>query len=457
MSARREKMQIRYTVVPKDRDIRSSEIATRSKEAHEKRSVRREYKFRGGREELPVITLPLEYLIYRLENYRTRDKQLSLIASGQLPHGFFDPTRREDATVQQRQHEILVEQAQRGSGETIKPIYDELAKVAEQTDDLLISSDGVVVNGNRRLSAMRELIRENPLQFKKFSDVTCAVLPESATIEEILRVEIGLQMQPETKLPYEWTALGRAARDLLDGGMTPEDIAGLMNRDKTDISRAVRMMESADLYLRDWLSKPDDYDALDDTEQAFRQIATRNFTKTDDLPLREVTRKIDFFVVERRRDLNNRAYSLINTIEENPTLFLDTLAAEFELDLPPAQPAVGSQHKISFDDPALPAGKDYSLLIQRIAGTRGDNRAAEETVRAVENVCQVVAEQGRNLDKAAVKFAKSAEKNLLAIDLQTAGTGSYPELRAALEKCMEVAGRLHDELITRTGASGTRQ
>jgi hypothetical protein len=442
-------MQIRYEVHPKDLEIRRNEIAMRSEEARQKQSVRKEYKFRSGAELLPVITLPIDYLIYRLENYRTGDKQLSLVATGKVPQGFFAPARREDATVQQKQHEILVEHAQTGSGETIKPIYDELARVAEQTDDLIISADGVVVNGNRRLSAMRELLREDSERFRKFADVVCAVLPDSATPAEILKLEIGLQMQPETKLPYEWTALGRAVRDLRDQGMDDDDIAEIMNRDKSDIARAAKMIDSADMYLNDWLNKPNDFDELADTEQAFKQIATRNFGKTDDASIREITRKFDFFVVEQREHLTERAYALVNAIEDAPILFLDTLAAELDIDLPNAPPAAGTQHKISFDDAQAETRKDYGVLVAMLTEVRAADTSAEATIKTVEAVCRIVAEQGRNRDKAALKFAKNAEKALLAVDLQMGNPATYAEIDSTLAKCIELSERLKREIAER--------
>lgn len=442
-------MQIRYTVQPKDPEIRRNEIALRAEEARRKHSVRREYKFRSGKELLPVITLPIDYLIYRLENYRTGDKQLSLVATGKVPQGFFAPMRREDPTVQQKQHEILVEHAQTGSGETIKPIYDELARVAEQTDDLIISADGVVVNGNRRLSAMRELFLESSERFRNFADVICAVLPDSATSAEILKLEIGLQMQPETKLPYEWTALGRAVRDLRDQSMGDDEIAEIMNRDKSDILRAAKMIDTADLYLNDWLQKPNDFDELADTEQAFKQIATRNFGKTDDVSIRETTRKFDFFVVEQREFLTERAYALVNAIEDNPTLFLDTLAAELDIDLPNAPPVAGTQHKIAFDDEALEARKDYNVLVEKLEEVRGSAASAEAAIKTVEAVCRIVAEQGRNRDKAALRFAKNAEKALLAVDLQTGNPATYAEIDTVLSKCIELSERLKSEIADR--------
>ena len=442
-------MQIRYTVNPKDPDTRRNEIAIRADEARKKQSVRKEYKFRSGVEQLPVITLPIDYLIYRLENYRTGDKQLSLVATGKAPKGFFEPNRREDASVQQKQHEILVEFAYTGSGESIKPIYDELERTAEQTDDLIISADGVVVNGNRRLSAMRELLRVEPDRCRKFADVVCAVLPDSATMAEILKLEIGLQMQPETKLPYEWTALGRAVRDLRDQGMNDDDIADIMNRDKSDIARAAKMIDSADLYLTDWLKKSNDFDELEGTEQAFKQIATRNFGKIDDASIREITRKFDFFIVEQRDYLTERAYALVNAVEDNPTLFLDTVAAELEIELQNVPPAAGSQHKIAFDDAPLETRKDYSVLATKLEELRANDATAVATIKTVEAVCRIVAEQGRNRDKAALKFAKNAEKALLAVDLQIGDPATYAEIDSILSKCIELSERLKTEIADR--------
>lgn len=440
-------MHLNYVVNVRDVDARQQEISMRAEEAIRARSVRKEYKFRGGAE-LPVISLPIDYLIYRLENYRTGDKQLSLVATGKVPSGFFAPSRREDPSVQQKQHEILVQHARTGSGETIKPIYDELARVAEQTDDLIISADGVVVNGNRRLSAMRELLRADPQSFGKFANVICAVLPASTTLAEILKLEIGLQMQPETKLPYEWTALGRAVRDLRDQGMTDADIAGVMNRDRSDIVRAAKMIDSADMYLTDWMNSPNDFDLLEDTEQAFKQIATRNSGKAD-VAIRELTRQFDFFIIEGRAHLEDRAYVLVNAIEDNPTLFLDTVAAEFDVDLANAAVALGGQHKISFDEGPVEQAKDYSPLIEKLAEFRKTETSAKAAVKAVEAVCRIVAEQGRQRDAAAVRFARNAEKALLAIDLQSGNPSTYAEIDTILAKCVELSERLRAELAQR--------
>lgn len=435
-----------------DPDVRVEQIAQRVAEARAANHLRKEYKFRNG-EDLPLISLPIETPIYRLENYRTRDKQLTLAAKGEVTQGFFDPTRREDASVQAWQHKILLEQARMGSGETIKPIYDELRRVRQQTDDMIITAEGVVVNGNRRLAAMRELLQEDRSAFNSFSYINCAVLPASATLEDIRALEIALQMQPETKLPYEWTALGRAVRDLRDAGQTDDQIMREMNRSKQEIQRAVKMVEAAELYLENWLGKPQNFDELKDTEQAFIQIATRNFGKQDNVAQREVTRTFDFFLVEHRQALSDSAYTRINTIETNPEAFLTGIAAELGLQLAPAAPVPDSKPKISFDDDSDVGTIDYQPLIDALTAARADKKKAEATVQAIEDVCAAVTEQGKARDKAALNFAKRAEKNLDLIDINTAATSTYDEITAVLHRCMEriekIQNNIHQGSVSR--------
>lgn len=435
-------MSTTFNVV--DPEVRREQIELRVAEARAQRKLRKEYKFRNG-EDLPLISLPIGTPIYRLENYRTRDKQLSLEAQAAVPTGFFDPKRREDSSVQAKQHQILLDQAKTGSGETIKPIYEELDRVRLQTDEIIISADGVVVNGNRRLAAMRELHRGDPSSFSGFAHVNCMVLPKSATVDEIRSLEIALQMQPETKLPYEWTALGRAVRDLRDANVPEQEIMNEMNRSKSEIQRAVKMVEAAEAYLDSWLDKPQNFDLLKDTEQAFIQIATRNLGKQDNVAQREVTRQFDFFLVEHRTLLSDSAYTLINTIETNPDAFLTAVAVELGVTLEATAPSTEPKPAISFDDD-VGSGVDYGPLIDLLIAARDDDEGRERTVRTIEEVCDVVAEQGKNRDKAALKFAVKAEKNLTLVDLTTAAPSTYYEINAALERCIERIEKLQHQL-----------
>lgn len=437
-----------YTLHVTALEERRLAIAQRITEALVRNNVRKEYKFRNGNEDLPVISLPEDFLIYRLENYRTRDTQLSLIAAGEQEVGFFEPARREDPSVQARQHRILYQQAQTGSGESVTPIHSELGRVGIQTEDLIISSDGIVVNGNRRLSAMRELWTSDPAKFATFQEIKCSVLPTSASPTEILKLEIGLQMQPETKLPYEWTALGRAVRDLRESLIPDDEIANLMNRDRSDIVRAAKMIDNADLYLDEWLSRPQSYDQLGETEQAFKQIALKNNVKGDDSGVRDITRQFDFLLIEQRKDLTDRAYVFINAIEQNAELFLENLANALEIELPAAEPRKPSQIKISFE-PSGPAAKSYEPLVDYLHAQRESVEAVKKLTATIQQVSLIAAEQGKKKEAAALDFAIQAEKKLAAVDIQTAGPATHEDLRSCLERCISRSEILLTELSDR--------
>jgi len=443
----------KYRCRPGDPDERRRLIELRVREAEKKHQIRREYKFRNG-VDLPVIDVPIDQLVYRLENYRTRDKQLSLEATGKVDRHFFDSGRREDPAVQQEQHALLYELASRGSGETIKPILEEMDRAGEQTDELTISAEGVVVNGNRRLCAMRELLREDGPRFAKFANVRCAVLPPTATKQEIRALEIGLQMQPETKLPYEWTALGRAVHDLRTEGFEDDAIALTMNRTPKEVKRLARMVEGAHDYLEMWLGRTDEFDQLEDTEQAFTQIAAKNLSG-ENTPQREVTRQFEYLLIENRSSLTDRAYALINAIEAQPSEFLRQAALELRVDLN-APSSAQRRRKISFESGAVNPGPDYAPLVERLRDIQKDTKAAQATTRALERIALNLAEQGRNRDKAALKFAQRAESSLRAIDMDTASLGTYDEISGVLTRCEQLCASLKANIVERKKRSSSR-
>ncbi|MDM0007464.1 hypothetical protein QTI51_23025 [Variovorax sp. J22G73] len=433
-----------------DSTSRTQHIQQRATEALQVNRVKRETKFRGGREALAIIQMNIHHLLYRLENFRTLSDQLSQVAAGKAEENLFAPSRREDVSAQTAQHDILFRLAQKGSGDSIIPIYDELRRVKEQNDELIISADGVVVNGNRRLAAMRELFASGDGAFSGFQTVSCAVLPESATDDEVVALEIELQMQPDTKLPYDWTSVALAARALKSRNYPDQVIASMMNRDIEEIRRLVKMIDGADLYLEDHLQKPRAYNELDETEQAFKQIAIRNLAKSDNTALREVTRKFDFLVVENRSQIEQRAYELINNIEANPEVFLDNIAGVWGVDLNKVPEEPDSELEISFEDIVPTAGqKDYAALTRYIDELGDDATARSNAARAVEEASVLAGEQGKRKDLAALKFAKSAQQKLTAINLRYANETTFDELRTVLAGCVTHCEALAREIDAR--------
>jgi hypothetical protein len=145
--------------------------------------------FHDGYREAPVVTIDNDLLLYHADNGRLFAE---LVAAGVARE------QRDDETQQQLLHELLLEKARDPAG----PIFDELERHAKQTEPLLIAADGVIVNGNRRLTSMRELRARNPERFASFANVLVAVLPDQFTHEDIEFIETALQLAPDLKLDY---------------------------------------------------------------------------------------------------------------------------------------------------------------------------------------------------------------------------------------------------------------
>jgi len=155
--------------------------------------------FQGRYREFPVTKVPNEALVYRVENGRlAAELEEHAAATGVSVEEF----RRgaETPEVQEHLHRLLVAKAKDPQG----PIFAELERLGQQTEPLLVLFDGVVINGNRRLAAMRELTKRDTTAYTGFSEVSVAVLPPDTEPHEIEYVEAALQMAPETKLQYGW-------------------------------------------------------------------------------------------------------------------------------------------------------------------------------------------------------------------------------------------------------------
>jgi len=139
----------------------------------------------------PILTLDIEFPKYRLSNGRTYDLQAEYLAKNpQLKTDYFtkDPEFEE---AQKVQHKLLAE--------LIKNLFEYFAK-HKQDEPLILDHEGFVVNGNRRLCAMRELINQDADKYAHFRTIDFLILPPG-TEEDIDELEARLQEHPDIKDP----------------------------------------------------------------------------------------------------------------------------------------------------------------------------------------------------------------------------------------------------------------
>lgn len=221
---------------------------------------------RGGYEPTPVVELPEALLVYRVENGRLIAELEEHARAQGLDLAGLRATQ-ETLEVQRLLHRFLAAKAAAADG----PILQELAEAGQQIEPLLISADGVLINGNRRMAAMRELLRRDPQRYAGFAAVSAAVLPVDVTPAEIEAAEAALQMAPETKLAYGWInrrlKLRRQRQEL---GLTDAEIQRAYRlKDVARIAAELGELDLAEDYLARFAKAPGRYSLIADAEPLF--------------------------------------------------------------------------------------------------------------------------------------------------------------------------------------------
>jgi len=249
---------------PMNDDARLIELDRLENQA--KRDIKRTHSiyFNGENQNLPVFKVDINLPLFRMENGRTKRKQIEFIYKN--PNRAKDLDDPSSSVAQAIQEEILQEMASEAD-------LLELLKQG-QHEPLLLRHDGYVVNGNRRLAAMR-LLHGDPQKYKNSSDfsfVDVARLPDLDE-KEIRRIEQRLQMSQDGKADYNWVdELLTIQANIEDFGMTIPELAKDMNKKKSTVENQLRMLTLIDIYL-DRSNKKGQYFVVEGDEQAFKTLA----------------------------------------------------------------------------------------------------------------------------------------------------------------------------------------
>ncbi len=222
--------------------------------------------YRGKYRPLPVIEVPIEMLVYRIENIRTKSLQRQWLAQNRnLPRDLFvsDPFSIE---AQENQHQVLKLLVDK---ENLLKTFKDNDKL-QQTEPLICSNDGIVVNGNRRLCAWRELYYNNKSKYAHFQTVRVAVLPDSDP-QGMYDLEVALQIRSDMKAEYVWHAIAADYQEKFDSGMDIGLLASKQNKKAEEISTYIECYNYAAQYLES-IGHPDEWTLVDKQEYAFKQI-----------------------------------------------------------------------------------------------------------------------------------------------------------------------------------------
>ncbi|KQX22767.1 ParB/RepB/Spo0J family partition protein [Sphingomonas sp. Root1294] len=387
------------------------------------------YDFRSQKSKLKVIRVDINLPVYRMENFRTYTDQKEYIAKEKLDADYF-LKGQELQSVQQKQHDILKKLSETKKG-TVPLIGDVLQKDG-QRERLLISSTGVVINGNRRLSAMRELGTEY---------VDCMVLPADATADEIVDIEANLQAKSETKLDYDWIGDAQLINRLVNMGRSPKDIAERLNRTKADIENSLQALAEADIYLKDWADAPGEYSRVrDDAGQLFKDLPKLIAGK--DQALQQGSRVIAWTLFENRDKIQGRVYAFNAAIGKLAADVLERMSEELDVSITPSdEDDDESGFEIDFGGETE---VDYAPLIEHLR----DDETKDDAIEALVEACQAAidAQVGKNSTKAALKAITQAHSKLVSVDISTAAPDTYHGMQKQLESIATLVAKLHEKV-----------
>lgn len=211
------------------------------------------YNIAGKSRKLDHTQVPLEILRFRVENGRWL-LDLEEISQNNNSNSKDYINRSEDNEIQDILYEIALRYSKQKSGN--KSIYDELKDSAGQTDSLIIFSNGVVFNGNRRLAAMKKLQEELTITKFKYSTVEVDILPDTISPAELDMFESSLQRKISLPLEFSWIDTASQADKYRKEKKTDKDIIDLLSLKKSSqsVDNEIKKFIKACEFLT-WISK----------------------------------------------------------------------------------------------------------------------------------------------------------------------------------------------------------
>tara|TARA_Y100000590_G_scaffold468756_1_gene652958 strand:+ start:816 stop:2111 length:1296 start_codon:yes stop_codon:yes gene_type:complete len=151
-------------------------------------------------DDLDVFQVPIDFLLYRISNTRTEFDQFVVIQNEGLNENYFkkDP---ESENVQALQHKLL----QKAYNE--KKLFEKFENGEKQGAPLIISIDGFVIAGNRRLAVYRDLYEKSYGTYSHFKNIKIVIWPFSVDSEEVHDFESLQEVEEDVKSPFSWISV----------------------------------------------------------------------------------------------------------------------------------------------------------------------------------------------------------------------------------------------------------
>lgn len=278
--------------------------------------------FQGDVTFFDVHVVEIGFPCYRLGNGRTQAAQCEIVAREGLDDDFFtaDPDSEAALTLQD---EILRGMVTTGTDAQILDIL----RRGKQTQPLILDRQGYVVNGNRRLCAMRLLCEEDSTIYARFQHVQVVFLPPCSQ-NDIDELEARLQWLPDGRSDYSWVDKAIVLRQRQQRGWSVEKIARFYEMTRNEVQLWIAMLEDAEAYLeeRSWVGE---YSRVLNKQYAFEQLQRGRKKCSDDEPKKQLFTAVSYLMLDDADATGRRLYESI----PDALKFLDDISEQVRIDL----------------------------------------------------------------------------------------------------------------------------
>lgn len=362
----------------------------------------------------PIIMMDIDVPIYHLNNGRTRGAQRSYVKKNNHKDNYFEKGL-ENNQQQRIQHKILYELSQ----DSTANIHRELKNSVKFREDapLLLDSNGMLINGNRRMAAIRELYKSDVKKYDGFKRIPCAVIEQFLDDKTIKEIENFLQVIKENKQDYNWISLCMEIQDEKKRlGLENKQIAVNMGKNESEIERFFNLITVIDNCLENDHKTPGNYSVITSQEQLWKNTEER-VNKTKNKGEKDLIYKIGRMISVNSGKFGDRDYKIASVLQKKNNLkqVLDHLTKRY------SSIKIEKKKEKDENDPlsglrrdAISNAVDASIVNQ--IPVRAEQKQRDILLGAIETLEQ------RGNDKASVNYSEAA-----LLKIETMNSLMFPE------------------------------
>lgn len=203
---------------------------------------------------IKVFMVDIDFPIYRLKNIRTKGPQQSYKATNDIEDDFFsrDGESREALSIQ---HELLLKIADSKNDTSASVSHVATFDIGnyDLAQPMIISSSGVLINGNTRMSALRHLFNSDPVKYSRYAKIPIAILPSNFSEKDFRKLELNLQINPELRKEYSWISEAQDCKEQVEFGVDLESLSheyGRRSNEAGHPKNLLNQLKMAGLFLK---------------------------------------------------------------------------------------------------------------------------------------------------------------------------------------------------------------